>query len=40
MFYMFMDAPTEVQEAVELFKDQLIKKQEEEEAITDFVNIK
>jgi len=36
---MFQAAPAEVKDAVEVFRDQLIKKQEEE-AITDFINIK
>ena len=39
MFTWFQATPAEVQEAVEVFRDQLIKKQEEE-AITDFINIK
>ena len=36
---MFQAAPAEVQDAVQVFRDQLIKKQEED-AITDFINIK
>lgn len=38
--FIWLDAtPTKVQDAVKVFKDQLIKK-EEEEAITDFMNVK
>ena len=39
MVSLFQAAPIEIQEAVEVFKDKLIEKQEEE-AITDFINIK
>ena len=39
MFTWFQASPTEVQDAVEVFRDQLIKKQEEE-AITEFINVK
>lgn len=39
MISLFKTAPAEVQDAVEVFRDQLIKK-EEEQAITDFIQVK